>query len=92
MLVNFGVPNKLKKGDMLIYTGKKFEAICIDDITAKLNEDIKAIQHSNILLSQEVKKYKNANDLFMATIKDKLTLIIYEILEEVAKKWLEKYT
>jgi hypothetical protein len=28
----------------------------------------------------------------MATIKDKLTLIIYEILEEVAKKWLEKYT
>lgn len=88
MLVDFDVKqNKLKKDDLLIWDGKRFDVIALADITSELKNTIAGLEHEILLHKQTIEKLKTEQLIFIDKIKNKLPNIVYEIIEEVAKRW-----
>lgn len=87
MLVDFDVKqNKLKKDDLLIWDGKRFDVIALADITSELKKTIADLEHEILLHKQTIEKLKIEQLIFINKIKNKLPNIVYEIIEEVAKR------
>lgn len=55
---NLKNPEGLKKGDILIFDGKKFDVVTIEDIVSEVKKEIKALEQKVQMLDQQNKKLK----------------------------------
>jgi hypothetical protein len=55
---NLKNPEGLKKGDILIFDGKKFDVITTKDIVSGIKKEIKALEEKVQMLDQQNKKLK----------------------------------
>lgn len=55
---NLKNPEGLKKGDILIFDGKKFDVITTKDIVSEVKKEIKALEEKVQMLDQQNKKLK----------------------------------
>lgn len=86
MTVDFDIPNKLKKDDLLIYNGKKFQVINLTEIKDGYINIINDLKHDIVLLEQKINKLKLEQSEFIKKSKNELTNVIFDMIEEVAKR------
>lgn len=54
--INVKNPDKLKKGDILIFDGEKFDVITVEQITKDLLKSISKMEEEIVMLNDKMKK------------------------------------